>query len=172
MTGKFWESRFKAVRLLDEELLLACAVYVDLNPILRRHWQRRSKRATSPPYSAASVVAVNHRAAIAGELPRRSTSVLLHGRVQSASAGLRRATAAAIWGSSPIRLDDYLQLLNWTARQVEPSKRGLTPTPVPPILERLSLDPQSWCEMSRQFGRLFSHVARVSLGRWTNFEAA
>ena len=31
--GKFWQSRFKAVRLLDEEALPACAAYVDLNPI-------------------------------------------------------------------------------------------------------------------------------------------
>jgi hypothetical protein len=31
--GKFWQSRFKAVRILDEETLLACAAYVDLNPI-------------------------------------------------------------------------------------------------------------------------------------------
>ena len=32
-TGKFFQSRYRAVRLLDEQALLACAAYVDLNPI-------------------------------------------------------------------------------------------------------------------------------------------
>jgi hypothetical protein len=32
-TGRFWEGRFKAHRIVDEAGLLACAMYVDLNPI-------------------------------------------------------------------------------------------------------------------------------------------
>ena len=33
ISGKFWQSRYRAVRLIDEEAILACAAYVDLNPI-------------------------------------------------------------------------------------------------------------------------------------------
>lgn len=32
-TGRFWEGRFKAQRIIDEADLLACAMYVDLNSI-------------------------------------------------------------------------------------------------------------------------------------------
>ena len=31
--GKFWQARYRAVRLLDETAILACAAYVDLNPV-------------------------------------------------------------------------------------------------------------------------------------------
>ncbi|WP_372718531.1 transposase [Novipirellula sp.] len=43
-TGHFWEGRFKAQRIVDETGLLACSMYVDLNPV-------RAAMADSPDHS-------------------------------------------------------------------------------------------------------------------------
>ncbi|MBS0265471.1 MAG: hypothetical protein JSS02_26300 [Planctomycetes bacterium] len=43
-------------------------------------------------------------------------------------------------GFLPMSLGDYLQLLDWTGRQLAPGKKGRIPETVGPILERLQLD--------------------------------
>jgi hypothetical protein len=54
---------------------------------------------------------------------------------------------------------EYLALLDWTARQTAPGKHGATPADAPLILARLKLPAETWCELVRDFGRLFSTVA-------------
>ncbi len=53
----------------------------------------------------------------------------------------------------------YIELLDWTARQIVPGKRGSTPIEAPAILQRLGLEPTAWCELILNFGELFSTVA-------------
>jgi len=54
---------------------------------------------------------------------------------------------------------DYWELLDWTARQKVRGKRGATPTEAPPIVQRLSMSAETWCELVHHFGRLFYNVA-------------
>jgi hypothetical protein len=162
--GKFFQSRFRAVRILDEESLLACAAYVDLNPIraalaqtleqsdftsVQRRIQslKQSQTGSSPAGEALShdcflaPLEIDERQDRLGACPHRE--------------GHRSSDK----GFLPISLGDYLELLDWTARQTVANKRGATPADAPPIFERLSISPNSWCELVQNFGRLFYNVA-------------
>ncbi len=158
-TGKFFQGRFKAVCLLDETAVLSCSAYVDLNPI---------------------------RAALAETLESSPhTSVQL--RLQALQATVQKPNVAADRMLCPIEIDelrdmlwarpsqtrhrcsdkgflnmsssDYLQLLDWTARQIVPEKQGATPISIPPLMERLAIAPEVWCGLVKNFGKLFHSVA-------------
>ena len=55
---------------------------------------------------------------------------------------------------------EYIQLLDWTARQVIDGKRGSTPADTLDVLDRLGVSYAEWIGMVDQFGRLFSLMAR------------
>ena len=54
---------------------------------------------------------------------------------------------------------DYLNLLDWTARQVRTGKRGTTPQNLAPLFDRLGVSSDIWCHRVKDFGKLFSIVA-------------
>lgn len=168
-TGKFWQSRFRAVRLLDEEAILAGAAYVDLNPIRaaiaetleesyhtsvqRRIEALRASLAllsqTDDPASASSTQADAFLAPL--EIDQRSDEL-----GPRPSTGGKRSSDK---GFLAIPLAAYLELLDWTARQIAPGKGGATPEQTPPILQRLQMRPEVWCGLVSGFGKLFSIVA-------------
>jgi hypothetical protein len=64
-------------------------------------------------------------------------------------------------GFLPLKLEQYLELLDWTGRQARPDKRGQIPAELLPILERLRLSSETWVETVLNFGRWF----RLAAGR-------
>jgi hypothetical protein len=113
--------------------LLACAAYVDLNPI---------------------------RAAMAETL-EQSDFTSVQRRIQSLTGPALNQTGfrCSDKGFLPMTLLDYLELLDWTARQLAPGKQGSTPQSAPPILERLNVTPKAWIALAADFGKLFSNIA-------------
>ena len=128
--GRFWEGRFKAQRLCDERALLAAMAYVDLNPI-RADMARRLEDCTH------TSVAV--RMAHAGEAPDVVGNRL--GPVMGVLQPPMQITNA-----------DYLQLLDWTGRQLAPGKRGRIIGVPPACLHEIDADPRRWTTRVRGIG--------------------
>jgi hypothetical protein len=169
VSGRFWEGRYRAQLILDEPSLLACAAYVDLNPV-------RAAMADSP--EASDFTGAQDR--IDDLRQRESDSESTHDwersrrRVKSGwlspveiderkdDTGVdleptnRRASRK---GFLSISLTKYLELLDWTGRQVRADKRGSIPAHLAPILERLGIDVSGWCDLVVRFGKLFRRAA-------------
>jgi len=128
--GRFWEGRFKAQRLCDERALLAAMAYVDLNPV---------------------------RAGIAEGLEDSAHTSLL---ARMAKTGQRREALGARLGpilgvlQPPLAMTtaDYLQLLDWTGRQLAPGKRGRITGDAPACLHGFDTDSERWAARVRAVG--------------------
>lgn len=168
--GKFFQGRYKAVRILDEATLLACAAYVDLNPIRAAiaetleesdytSVQRRIQAMTSNETMNASTVDRSNTT--------DSFMAPLTIDEQNDPIGPCASTAGTRCskkGFLTICLPDYLELLDATARIVRADKSGSTPPDIAPIFERLNLDVGYWKLLAKDFGRLFSSVAGTPKG--------
>ena len=158
ITGRFWEGRFKAVKLLDEASLLACAAYVDLNPI---------RAAMAETLEGSDFTSIQRRIqSRAGQSLADAwlTPLTLDERAEAMTSPLNPCPhhgghRCSNLGFLALSLEEYLQLLDWTARQLAPGKRGQTPASQPPVLKRLSLEPKAWRTLVRNFGQLFHNVA-------------
>ncbi len=56
-------------------------------------------------------------------------------------------------------LDQYLWVLDWCGKQVQSGKRGVIPSDLAPILERLEIDPDEFVDTVENFPRLFPRLA-------------
>ncbi len=162
--GKFWQARYRAVRLLDETSILACAAYVDLNPIraaLAETLETSEYTSVQKRIETiqAGVAEANREEPIQAadgylaplEIDERSDAIgpCVH-------TGNQRASDK---GFLPMPTAVYVELLDWTARQIRADKFGATPATMEPVFERLGISGEVWCGLVKDFGRLFYAVA-------------
>lgn len=122
--GHFWESRFKSQALLDEKALAAAMAYVDLNPV-------RAGIAKTPESSDFTSIQIRLKA-LQNKLPNPS---FLH--------PFQPTNKQNTQYSIPFDIFDYINLVDWSARQFRGNK-GSIPDNVPPILDRLSFNQKNW----------------------------
>ena len=137
-TGRFWEGRFKSQAVLDEAALAACMAYVDLNPI-------RAALAKTPETSDYTSIRQRINKARTAQTPH---SIKQQPPSLLPFAGYPRQDSPK---GLPFRLNDYLELVDWTGRILREDKKGYIPENLPPILERLNMDPKHWLYLSRHF---------------------
>ena len=59
----------------------------------------------------------------------------------------------------PMRLTDYLELVDWTGRIIRDDKRGAIPASSDGILNRLGIDESQWLTMTKGFEECFRTFA-------------
>ena len=148
VTGHFWEGRFKSQALLDEAAIVSAMAYVDLNPI-------RAGMAETPEESDFTSIQQRLR-----HFNREKKEEL-----RAAPADLEAELASLMpfadereadpERSIPLELKDYLELVDWTGRAVIEGKKGAIPDHLPPILERLNLEPSRYLKFISRHERGF-----------------
>ncbi|TCS37695.1 transposase [Reinekea marinisedimentorum] len=145
-TGRFWEGRFKSQALLDEQALAACMAYVDLNPI-------RASMAETPEQS--EFTSAQKRIQKTKTTPTNGTEAHQPKTLFPFVGNPRQPMPEGL----PFKLEDYLQLLDWTGRCLREDKRGAIPANLPPILKRLNIEPKNWLYSAQHFEKSFKGFA-------------
>jgi hypothetical protein len=147
-TGHFWESRFKSQALLTEEALLSCMAYVDLNPI-------RANMATTP--EASEYTSIKERIkptfnpGLAAQEQIESQNLLRFSIAAKPLAKFEGNEKNGQHNGILFSLVDYLELVDSTGRIIRPDKRGAIPDNLPPILERMGIDLETWLTSATEF---------------------
>ena len=143
--GRFWEGRFRSQRLLDDNSVLACMVYVDLNPV---------------------------RAGIVADVAKAAHTSLAHRLASSDCTTEEDMHAINTQAPLPFKrsLADYISLVRWTAdaqrsygRGAKSASRSIDAAATPSWLETLMPTPGRWQRASGSTQALKDYA--ISIGQ-------
>jgi hypothetical protein len=174
--GHFWESRYKNLNCVDETGILLCGLYIDLNQVRAgeaptpedSRWTSAYERIQGRQWQADQEAGRMSEEDAAQGPPDGWLSALT---VQEGPEADIRETvySSTPWRASdlgiiPYSLEYYLELLDWTGRQIRSDKPSAIPAHLAPILERLGIRESFLIEVVKNLTSIF----RRGVGRLEN----
>lgn len=183
-TGRFWEGRFKCQRLEDEGALLACMAYVDLNPVRAGLAATpESSDFTSGQDRTVACRARRQLAAVPAVPTPAQEPLIAQARAEAtrdcwlvgfADSGERSSDTGPVAPThrpsdrppchrsttwlADLGVERYLELLDWTGRELRAGKPGHISPHLRPVLEQLDLDVEGWVENVQRYRSLFHRL--------------
>ena len=149
-TGKFWEGRFKSQALLDETALLSCMAYVDLNPI---------RAGIASNISDSDFTSIQERVKQFKSHQRQHAKPNKDNHVPSQPYSLLPFSPVVDNNAIPLNYSDYIELVDWSGRHVDPKKTGFIDENTPAILQKLGIDGDDWQLAVKNFRRQYGSFA-------------
>ncbi|MFT4927621.1 MAG: REP element-mobilizing transposase RayT [Phenylobacterium sp.] len=167
--GRFWEGRFKSQALLDQDAILNCMIYVDLNPIRAgiattlqdsdftsiqaridayQEAQQQSLEQSSQSSQSVEPAEIGESVAQVECLDSQPKSLLPFGEISDQTQDIIHFS-----------LLNYLELADWTGRKIHPTKKGFIDADTPKILDELNIEEDDWLDLSRRFEQRFAYFA-------------
>lgn len=187
--GRFFAKRFECAKLETSADVLACSIYVDLNGIhagldetpeqsqftsafdrIHARWAEVKAEMGSPiglptedeTDAWLAPVYLDERAeAFVSPIKKPGTSNDADQRPVCNPIGAARISNK---GFLPITRDQYLTLLDTMGRVVRTGKRGFIPADLPPILDRLDVEPRAWLDSILDLFRSVPHPRPSPVG--------
>ncbi|MCG6202799.1 transposase [Psychromonas antarctica] len=139
--GRFWEGRFKSQALLDEDALLTCMAYVDLNPVRAKMSNSVETSEYTSAYERLHGVAQQQEKPLAYPFNKKPLFGFVGDEHEENPQGI------------PFSLLDYLELVDWSGRIIRDDKRGAISIQHPQLLSKLGLDSETWISLASSFGK-------------------
>jgi REP element-mobilizing transposase RayT len=163
--GRFWQGRFRCQELTDPGALLACCIYVDLNP-LRAGLARslitarftslydrlkadRARKAYAARRSGTCVVHADL------ELDGWLTPLELNPRDKPGEVPSRSPRRLSDRGFLEMSLDKYCELAEWTLRNRKQAGPCQLPAQLETLVREQGIRPELWGELAENFGKWF-----------------
>ena len=144
-TGRFWEGRFKSQALLDEDAVLTCMAYVDLNPIRAQMSKSVETSEYTSAYERIHGVAFKEENSTESSLALSVKKKPLFGFIGDLDDFKQQGI--------PFSLIDYIELIDWSGRILREDKKGTIADQHPILLNSLGLDTEAWLSLASSFGK-------------------
>jgi len=141
-TGSFWEGRYSSQALLDEAAIFSCMAYVDLNPVRAKITQTlEDSKHTSIKKRLDEIKQTNPE----------DSQTLLDSEISELS---NKTSSKAL----PMTLKSYLELVEWTGRNIVHPNKAAMPKHISSCLEQLNLQQIHWLKQLENFEQHYCHV--------------